>query len=315
MFNLNLITKDSCPSIVDIYGILPDLVSSLCTDSRKLTKNCIYLAFAGENFDAHAFIPELLNKNVAVIVYNSKKYSEKEVESFQKEATTPLVFISCTDTELFLQELANHRINSWKKISKDNIVIGITGSNGKTTNKEMVYALLNDILPGEVLCTKGNLNNHLGVPFTLLAVGDEHQISIVEMGSNHLGEIDFLCQIAEPDCGIITNIGNAHLEFFKSMDNIFKEKSSLYDYVSTKSKNKRKFVLNCDDSYLSKIKPSVDTLCFGENHKNKIEYINDGFKIIINKEHLTIKNSSIKEKYNLLNLAQSLLLCLQIKEV
>ena len=148
--------------------------------------------------------------------------------SLKNKKTT---FVGVSDSLFSLQELAENHLLEWKRQSKTNRVIGITGSNGKTTHKEILFELAQSVLGENVLCTSGNFNNHIGVPLTLLRIENKHQVAIIEMGSNHPGEIETLCKIAHPDCGIITNIGDAHIEFFGNKENILKEKSSLYHWV------------------------------------------------------------------------------------
>ena len=159
----------------------------ISTDTRKITPGCIFFALKGENFDGNRFAQDALEKGAAYAVVSDPSLSG------------PL-FIHCLDTLLTLQELANHHR---KQLSIP--VLAITGSNGKTTTKEMITAVLSTTY--KVHATAGNFNNHIGVPLTLLAIPDDTEIVVCEMGANHAGEIKMLCDIAEPTHGIITNIG------------------------------------------------------------------------------------------------------------
>lgn len=184
-------------------------------DSRSCVPDSIFFALRGEHFDGNDYIEQVLQKGAAYVVGDRKDLPKNDR-------------IIIVDNALqALQELANyHRQRMNVK------VIGITGTNGKTTTKELIAAVLSAQYP--ITYTQGNLNNHIGVPLTLLQIKPEHQFSIVEMGANHPGEIGELCKIANPDYGIITNIGKAHLEGFGSFEGVIKTKSELYTYLREK---------------------------------------------------------------------------------
>ena len=152
-----------------------------------------------------------------------------------------------------LQELANHHR---KQLSIP--IIAITGTNGKTTSKELVNAVLTEKY--KVLATKGNLNNHIGVPLTLLQIKKDHELAIIEMGANHQGEIAALCKIAEPTFGMITNIGKAHLEGFGGPEGVIKAKNELYQYIG---QHKGKLFVNADNELLMKLSGQIDRITFG----------------------------------------------------
>lgn len=273
------------------------------TDSRAFAKGDTFVALVGENFDAFNYLEGVLDLEAKVVVINSN--DEREALLPMLAAFYPkTLFITVTDTLLFIQELARLHIEQWKKGDKDRKIIGITGSNGKTTHKEMVYYLLNSILPGKVLATKGNLNNHIGVPLTLFRLEKKHKVAIVEMGMNHAGEIRVLTDIAGPEHGMITNIGAAHIEFLKTMEAIFKEKGTLYDAVVEKMKGKGVFVVNGDDPYLARLKKSKGLVTYGENNGDvKIKIDGDEISFNIDKKNVWIKNKNIFEHHNLKNLA------------
>lgn len=282
------------------------------TDSRSFKSGETFVALVGENFDAFNYLEGVLELNAKVVVFTSTKERE-EMLPMLAAFYPKTIFISVSDSLIFLQELARLHIESWKKQDKERKIIGVTGSNGKTTHKEMIYFLLNSLLPGKVLATKGNLNNHIGVPLTIFNLTKKHKVAIIEMGMNHAGEIKALCDIAHPEHGMITNIGAAHIEFLKSMENIFKEKGTLYDSVVKNSKGRGIFVVNGDDQYLNTLKKSKGLSTYGElNGEVKIEI--NAEKILINMDdlHLLINNKNISEHHNLKNLAGTAIFAMKL---
>lgn len=200
--------------------------NSVCTDTRKITHNCIFFALKGDHFDGNTFAKDAIQKGALIAVIDDKKYQISE--------STWL----CKDVLQTLQELANYHRNYLNLP-----IISLTGSNGKTTTKELIHAVLSEKY--KCVATKGNLNNHIGVPLTLLSMNSETEIGIVEMGANHIGEIELLSNIAEPDFGYITNFGKAHLEGFGSIEGVIKGKTELYTYLH---KNNKKVFVNGEDS-------------------------------------------------------------------
>lgn len=195
------------------------------TDTRKISSDCIFFALKGPNFNANEFATEALEKGAAYAVIDEEAYKTSEH------------YILVDDVLSTLQDLARyHRRSSSAKI------IALTGSNGKTTTKELMHAVLTRKY--STIATTGNLNNHIGVPLTLLRITPETEMAVIEMGANHLGEIAFLCGIAEPDFGYITNFGKAHLEGFGSIEGVIKGKSELYDFLLQHDKH---VFLNADD--------------------------------------------------------------------
>ncbi len=188
----------------------------ISTDSRKIKSGGLFFALKGENFNGNKFAKSALEKGAAFAIIDEKEF-------FSSEKTILVDNVLHT-----LQELANlHR----KTLALP--ILAITGTNGKTTTKELVSAVLAQKF--KVSFTEGNLNNHIGVPLTLLKMNQETEFGVVEMGANHPGEIDALCQIAEPDFGIITNIGKAHLEGFGSFEGVIKTKTELYEFLKAKN--------------------------------------------------------------------------------
>lgn len=185
------------------------------TDSRKVVEKSLFFALKGENFDGNKFAGEALKKGAAYAIIDDEK--------FEGISNTILV----DDVLNTLQQLAFHHR---KELGIP--ILAITGSNGKTTTKELIASVLSKKF--RICSTRGNLNNHIGVPLTLLEMTPETQFGIVEMGANHPGEIGFLASVADPDYGIITNIGRAHIEGFGSFEAVKKTKAELYDYLKLK---------------------------------------------------------------------------------
>lgn len=195
-------------------------------DSRKIGENDVFFAFSGDNFNAATLAENAIDRGALAVIVEQKEYENESRNIFYVPSTLT-----------FLQDLAKyHR-------SKLTIpIIALTGSNGKTTTKEIIHAVLSQKYC--VQYTFGNLNNHIGVPLTLLSIRPEHEIAVIEMGANHQREIEMLCAIAQPNFGYITNFGKAHLEGFGGFEGVIKGKSELYDYL----KNKRQtIVVNQND--------------------------------------------------------------------
>ena len=216
----------------------------ICTDTRKIEKGTIFFALKGDNFNGNKYAQQALNDGCDLAVVDEKEFAVNEkcilVESVLKT----------------LQDLANLRRKQF------NIpVIGITGSNGKTTTKELIGEVLSQKY--NVLMTQGNLNNHLGVPFTLLNLNATHQIAIIEMGANKPNDIKELVEIAEPTHGIITNIGTAHIEGFGSYEGVLKTKLELYDFIG---RTKGHVFVNNDDKVLMSNLPNVTYSTYSTNN-------------------------------------------------
>ena len=192
--------------------------NSVSIDTRNIKENDIFFAIKGPNFDGNKFAEEAIEKGCSYVISDNlhlRKLSDKIIYVKNSIET--------------LQKLGNYHRRTLKAK-----IIAITGSNGKTTSKEILLNVLK--YRYNTIATKGNLNNHLGVPLTLLSMDIDTEIGIIEMGANHLKEIETLCKIAEPDYGYITNFGNAHLEGFKTIEGVIKGKSELYEYLKSNSK-------------------------------------------------------------------------------
>lgn len=204
----------------------------------------MYFALKGENFNGNQF--------AEASIQGGCKYAVVDDPDFKLSDS----FILVDNAQNALQQLSNFHRNQF-----DIPVIGITGSNGKTTTKELLSAVLSKKYC--VLSTKGNFNNHIGVPLTLLSLNKKHDIAIIEMGANHVGEIAFLCELAEPTCGVVTNIGKAHIGEFGGWENIVKAKSELYEYLK---KNLALVFVNSDDDLLMNITQNFRKYTYG--HKS-----------------------------------------------
>ena len=234
-------------------------------DTRTIKSNEIFFALSGKNFDGNQFAVQALEKGaLAAIVSNQETCSKNN----------RLIYVP--DTLQALQELA--------KLHRKNLaipIIGITGSNGKTTTKELLAAALSKKY--RVLSTLGNFNNHIGVPLTLLRISKNDQIAIVEMGANHVKEIEFLCSLAQPDFGLITNFGKAHLGEFGGVERIIEAKSELYNFI--KEKGKTVFVYANDKLQLRQSE-GINRVLFGERknlefrieNSSKNEFVSVQFK-------------------------------------
>ncbi len=261
----------------------------ISTNSKEVEEGTIFWALKGERFDGNQFAQEALDKGAHIAVIDDKKLNTiKEKRFFPVENTLEA-----------LQDLGNYHRNY---IGMP--LIGITGSNGKTTTKELVNAVLSQKY--HTHATYKNFNNHIGVPLTLLEFPDETDIGIVEMGSNHFGEIKTLAEIANPDFGIITSIGKAHLEHFGDEEGVKKEKGSLFDYI--KNKNGILFV-NADDEKIKELAKDAQTYTFSfHNHPEANVQLQD----VSEKPELKIKlndteiQTKLTGKYNLSNIGYAI---------
>jgi len=210
------------------------------TDTRNIRKNTLFFALKGDNFNGNSFAEEALKLGASFAIVDEEAYETKE---------NIILVNNVLET---LQQLANYHRRHLKIP-----IIGLTGSNGKTTTKELIHVVLNK--KHNTQATKGNLNNHIGVPLTLLSMTDKTELGVVEMGANHLKEIALLCAISEPDFGYITNFGKAHLEGFGGMEGVIKGKSELYAFL--KENDKTVFV-NPDDEIQVEKTQEINTINF-----------------------------------------------------
>lgn len=257
--------------------------STISTDTRKLQQDCMYFALKGDNFDGNKFVDKAFAGGAKYCIIDNAN------------ALTGDNCILVDDVLTALQELSRHHR---KAINIP--IIALTGSNGKTTTKELINAILNTTY--KVKATVGNLNNHIGVPLTLLSFSEDMDFGIVEMGANHQKEIEFLCGIALPDYGLITNFGKAHLEGFGSFEGVIKAKSELFDYL--KLNQKVAFINEDDEKQVKQIGDYSRIITFGSRSKNdctvSFESANPNVKVLY--DGVTIESQLIGD-YNYGNIA------------
>ena len=247
-------------------------IKNVVMDSRKVTEGSLFFAINNGN----SYVKDVLDKGASLVIADNTNIKDKRV-------------VKVTDTIATMQDLAT---KYRKKL--DVQVVGITGSNGKTTTKDIVYSLLS--VKAKTLKTEGNYNNHIGLPYTLLNVTDEEKFVVLEMGMSSLGEIRRLGEISSPDYAIITNIGDSHIEFLKTRDNVFKAKTELLEFV-----NKENTFVCGDDEYLAKL--DVNRIGFNDNNTHKIEsyeFSDKGSKFVLEGKEYKI---SLLGKHNISNTA------------
>ena len=248
---------------------------TVTTDTRNISKDCIFFALKGANFNGNTFAQEAINQGARLAIVD-------EIE-FENQANNIFLVDDALET---LQDLAKLYRN-YLKIP----FIGLTGSNGKTTTKELISAVLKEKFKTHY--TFGNLNNHIGVPLTILSIPENTEIAVIEMGANHQKEIELLASISQPDFGYVTNFGKAHLEGFGGFEGVIKGKSELYDYL--KSANKIAFV-NANDSIQVEKTTDIKRITFSDQNnadyqieliENKQEYLAVKYKNLDIQSHLT----------------------------
>ena len=249
----------------------------ISTDTRKIIPGSLFFALKGDKFDANTFAQKAVEAGAAYAVIDNAEYAAGEQ------------FLLVDDVLTTLQDLARHHRRQL------NIpVIGLTGTNGKTTTKELINAVLSQKF--KTLATEGNLNNHIGVPLTILAINSSHQMAVIEMGANHQKEIALLCTIAQPTHGLITNVGKAHLEGFGGVEGVKKGKGELYDYLAESGSFKDKKTeiqkvafINSDDKILLEMQQArnlKNVIYYGKNSNNENQVSG---KLLDNAPFLTFK--------------------------
>ena len=257
--------------------------SGICTDTRSINNNCLFFALKGANFNGNTFANNAIEKGAYKVIIDEKE--------FQNDHS--ILVHNVLET---LQELATFHRN-YLNIP----IIALTGSNGKTTTKELINVVLSKKY--NTIATKGNLNNHIGVPLTLLAMNSNTEIGIVEMGANHHKEIELLCKIAKPDYGYITNFGKAHLEGFGSIEGVIEAKTEMYRYL--KSKKNTVFV-NFNDKKQRKHSEGINRYTFGDEDQNcTIKLVDASNEVLLRYQNTTIQSHLIGQ-YNYTNIAASI---------
>ncbi len=221
-------------------------VKKVFIDSRKITKNSMFVAIKGQNFDGHDFVKEAVNKGAGVVVINRRKLK------YFDDINVPIVTVKNTLTAYgSIARIWRRKLNP--------TVISITGSNGKTTTKEILATLLSERF--KVTKSEGNNNNQIGVPLTILSANDKTEVLVLEHGTNHFGEIEYTAKIAEPDYAAITNIGDSHIQYLRNRSGVFKEKAALLNVTENLGGT---IFINTDDKFLaSKKHKYVNAVCYG----------------------------------------------------
>ncbi|GAA0724388.1 UDP-N-acetylmuramoyl-tripeptide--D-alanyl-D-alanine ligase [Aquimarina litoralis] len=259
--------------------------SGICTDTRKIVKNNLFFALKGANFNGNEYAEEAIKQGASYAIIDDKQYHTSDQ------------FIVVNDVLETLQHLATYHRN-YLAIP----IIALTGSNGKTTTKELINCVLSAQF--NTTATSGNLNNHIGVPLTLLSMDKNTEIGIVEMGANHIKEIAFLCNIAQPDFGYITNIGKAHLEGFGGIEGVLKGKTELYQHLREKDKL---VFLNSEDPKLLKASSGMNTYTFSQQGSSnaRIQLQNADPMVSVAYKNLEIQSNLIGV-YNFTNIAAAI---------
>lgn len=261
--------------IKDIHDVFLKC-DSVSTDTRKIKENSLFIALKGENFDANTFAEEALSNGASYVIIDN--------DNFYIDQRTILV----KDSLIALQDLAKFHRNYLKLP-----IIALTGSNGKTTTKELINVVLSKKY--NTKATLGNLNNHIGVPLTLLSFTKETEIGIVEMGANHQKEIEFLCNLCQPDFGYITNFGKAHLEGFGGVEGVILGKSEMYNYLAFKH---HKVFVNLDDAIQNEKTASIERITFSQSDKDAFVFINS----ITSNPFVSVNFNDTEVKSNLIGL-------------
>jgi UDP-N-acetylmuramoyl-tripeptide--D-alanyl-D-alanine ligase len=264
-----------------LYNIFRD-AAGVGTDSRTLQSSQLFFALSGPNFNGNSFAKQALDKGaIAVIVDEDISINDDRVIRVENS----LKSLQTLSTE--------HR----KKLGTT--IIALTGSNGKTTTKELIHSVLSTTYI--TVATQGNLNNHIGVPLTLLSLQEDTEIGVVEMGANHPGEIAILANIAQPDVGLITNFGKAHLEGFGSLEGVVKAKSELFDYLKTT--NGLSFANGDDPKIMAQLK-GQDPITYGTGTNTMVSATlhteNDAIRIEVDQQEIQTQISGAYNGYNAL---------------
>lgn len=259
--------------------------NGVSTDTRNIYSGSIFFALKGQNFNGNLFAQEALDKGAYRVVVDEEAFHKTSGETILVE-----------NVLLALQQLASfHR----KYLGLP--IISLTGSNGKTTSKELINAVLSQKF--KTVATQGNLNNHIGVPLTLLAMDKETEMGIVEMGANHLGEIKLLSQIAQPDYGYITNFGKAHLEGFGSLEGVVQGKTELYQFLK---KNGKKVFVNANDPKQLANSEGIERITFGAGDSDfNIELLDSSHQLRVLFNGVEIQ-SNLVGAYNFVNLSAAI---------
>ena len=264
-----------------LYNIFRD-AAGVSTDSRTLHPGQLFFALSGPNFNGNQFVKQALDKGASAVIVD-EDVSINDVRVIRVENS--------------LESL--QRLSTEHRKTLGTTIIALTGSNGKTTTKELIHSVLSTTFMS--VATQGNLNNHIGVPLTLLSLKKDTEIGVVEMGANHPGEIALLANIAQPDAGLITNFGKAHLEGFGSLEGVVKAKSELYDYLI---KSNGLIFANADDSKIMAQLIGQDPVTYGTDKRARVSATlltkEDAIRIEVDKQEIQTQLNGAYNGYNAL---------------
>ncbi len=293
-----------CPSVMSHdFHFSSGKMLNFYTDTRAFKYPGAFVAIPGAKVNVLDLINPLLDLGCELIIYQDSSENNKKADQLS-EAYPAVQFIKVSDSVDFLQEITHYHATDWQSQNPAHVLFGISGSNGKTTHKEMLNFILNKVFPGEIVGTEKNNNNHLGVPLTLLNINPLTKFVILELGSNHPGEIKVLCDIAAPNAGLTTNIGATHLEFFGDEKAVFDEEAYLYHAVKDQTSSKGFYLINEDDSFLKTLASTKGSIRYGSSAKAqaKVSYLKDGAILKFDGKTYKATNSNITGKHNFLNL-------------
>lgn len=292
-----------CPSVLKQPKVDGHASMAFCTDTRKYQHHSVFVAIPGAKVNPLDVINNLLESGCPIVVYQQDAVNDQKVASLSSRFPATQ-FVPVTDSVTFLQQYSHHHIVEWQKKNPKNVVFAISGSNGKTTHKEMLSHILSTVLPGKVTSTEKNNNNHLGVPLTIFQVTPDMNFLVLELGSNHPGEIKVLCDIAHPNAGLTTNIGATHLEFFGNEEAVFHEEGYLHKAVKEGTHGKGFYLINKDDQFLKSLEKTAGSVTYGESSdaEARISFQEKGASITYRNKTLMVKNDHITGRHNKLNL-------------
>lgn len=288
----------NCRQVLNPKNLDLSLKRWFITDTRAYRDQCAFVAIPGLKVNPLNLIADLLKKGCDTVFYQESSENNEIVKKYQSEFPQA-VFIAVKDSVNFIQEIAHLHIKEWIQKS-GHTLFAISGSNGKTTHKEMLSHIMENIIPGKVVSTQKNNNNHLGVPLTLFGVSDETEFVVLELGSNHPGEIKFLCDLALPNAGLTTNIGATHLEFFGTEEAVFEEEGYLYYSVRDNTQGKGFFLINDNDSFLKRFADTQGSVRFGTSSSANVSmsFFPDGAKL----GNIEVHNPNVTGNHNKSNL-------------
>lgn len=281
--------------------VLADRSLKIEVDNRCLTSESLFIAIKGERFNPLDHLEKVVSAGCEYVLFESGTEIKEEINKYKGK----IHFLTVKNIEESIAQIGKVVADRFKE--RGGKILAIAGSNGKTTTKEMVKALADDVLgKNSNICTQKNNNNHLGVPFTLFQITANTKFAIVELGSNSSGEIEFLCKILSPQYGVTTNIGDTHLEFFETRENVFKEESVISKYCSDA------FFINQDDEFLKTLNPNCKTISYGENARDyNFKILGDAVEV----NNSRFENFSLTGSHNFINLGLSVVMLKEIFKI